>query len=146
MALFRFKKDKEKKKEIAPEIPVVSNGTQESGKEVKKEKQKKTPVISSDNINYEKDISAILLRPRITEKSTLQAEKKVFVFDVVPRATKADIKEAIQKVYRVTPLKVNMIKVPSKKVRMKNRNTFGRKSGGKKAFVYLKEGDNIDIV
>ena len=41
MALFRFKKDKEKKKEITPEIPVVSNGTQESGKKVKKEKQKK---------------------------------------------------------------------------------------------------------
>ena len=135
MALFRFKKDKEEKKVTSPEVSTAP------------EKKKETSRVSSTTeINYKKDVSAILLRPRITEKSTLQAEKKVFVFEVVPRATKSDVREAIQKVYDVTPRKINMVKIPSKKIRVKNRNTFGRKPGGKKAFVYLKEGDSLDIV
>lgn len=153
MALFRLKKDTEKEK-ISKDVVVsdVKDVKKEKiNKTTKKETERKTEkkTTSSDilSLNYNKDITSVLRHPRVTEKATLQSEKGVYVFDVSSRATKKDVAEAVEALYKVTPRKINISKVPSKRIRMrKQQNKYGVKSGGKKAYVYVKKGDVIDII
>jgi large subunit ribosomal protein L23 len=87
----------------------------------------------------------IIKKPRITEKSGIQAEALgVYTFEVTDKANKKNISKAIIELYKVTPVKVNITKLPSKKVF--SRGKVGRKSGVKKAVVYLKKGDKIEFV
>lgn len=91
-------------------------------------------------------IASILVRPRVTEKATFAIESGVYVFDVAPAATKAEVQQAIQHYYKVTPRKINMVTVPRKLIQSRFRGLRGISSGGKKAYVYLKEGDSIEVV
>lgn len=90
------------------------------------------------------NLDCILRRPRITEKATMNAEASVYVFDVATDANKFQIKEAVEALYKVSPIKINVAQVPSKRIFYRGKK--GVKSGGKKAFVYLKEGDKINVV
>ena len=112
-----------------------------SSKEKAEGKSTRTKTLSAD-----RDLSGILLRPRITEKATFASEKGVYVFEVSGRSTKKTIKDAIERFYKVTPLKVNIVKIPAKVRISKWRKARGVKPGGKKAYVYLKKGDRIEIV
>ena len=96
--------------------------------------------------NMSQDLSRVLIRPRITEKATDVTANRTYVFEVAVNATKKDVSKAVEHYYKVTPSKVNMIKIPSKKRRNRNRRTFGHSSVGKKAYVFLKEGDSIEFV
>lgn len=156
MALFRLKKNTDddktpKKDEVVSNTKEVKEKVEVANADtaVEKSKTPKKKAISPDtlSLNYNKDVSSVLKHPRVTEKATLMSESGVYVFDVSSRATKADVAEAIKALYKVTPRKINMVKVPSKKVRMRRQqNKYGVKSGGKKAYVYVKKGDTIDIV
>ncbi len=83
-------------------------------------------------------------KPRITEKVSLLAEQNAYTFEVTTSATKNEIKKEIEKLYKVKPIKVNVIRVPRKKIVV--RGKIGIRGGGKKAIVYLKKGDKIEIV
>ena len=147
MALFKRSQKKteaaEEKKEVkkapAPEEKAVKPVSPGRGKA-----PAKTPAGTSARIPD--DLSRILLRPRITEKATIANEKRAYVFEVDPRATKKTVKEAVQKFYKVTPVKVNIVKIPAKKRVSQMRRVRGMKSGGKKAYVYLKAGDSISFI
>lgn len=95
-----------------------------------------------------KDLTWVLKNPRITEKAALKAESGVYVFEVSKDATKAQIAEAVSEMYKVTPVAVNIAKTAAKKVvrRKTTGTTSGYKSGIKKAYVYLKKGDTIELV
>jgi large subunit ribosomal protein L23 len=95
-----------------------------------------------------KDLTWVLRNPRITEKAALKAEGGVYVFDVSKDATKPLIAQAVREVYKVTPVAVNIAKTPAKKVvrRKANGVKSGYKSGQKKAYVFLKKGETIEIV
>ena len=69
----------------------------------------------------------------------------VYTFDVAERATKQDIAAAVRQTYKVTPRKVRIVVVPSKTTRSMKTGRTGVKSGGKKAYVYLKSGETITI-
>ncbi|MFA6524502.1 MAG: 50S ribosomal protein L23 [Candidatus Paceibacterota bacterium] len=86
----------------------------------------------------------IIKKPRITEKASFSAEQNVYTFDVSQSANKTEIKKAIFELYKVKPTKVNILMVPSKQIFSKGKK--GVKSGGKKALVYLKKGDKIEII
>lgn len=89
--------------------------------------------------------ASVLLRPRVTEKAALKADKEnVYVFNVTTDATVKTIKASIKEAYKVTPLRVRMLAIPTKEVF--RRGKFGTKGGGKKAYVYLKKGDKIEIL
>lgn len=147
MALFRIKKDKEEKKTPVAVDP-IKNVKDTKKSPVKKKSVKKFVKKASDTVlNYKRDIYAVILNPRVTEKATMQSENGVYVFDISPRAGKSDVAEAVKKLYNVTPVKVNITSIPSKKLRLRTKNNkFGTKSGGKKAYVYVKKGDTIDVV
>lgn len=85
-----------------------------------------------------------LLRPRITEKATNQAEKNAYVFEVDPRSNKKEIAAAVKEFYNITPIAVHTIRIPAKNVFSRGRR--GKTAGGKKAVVYVKKGDKIEII
>ena len=86
----------------------------------------------------------IIKNPRITEKASFHAEQNVYTFDVTENANKTEIKKAIFSLYKVHPVKVNILRVQDKQVM--SRGKKGVKSGGKKALVYLKKEDKIEFI
>lgn len=90
------------------------------------------------------NLENVLIRPRVTEKASFRTEGNVYTFEVAGDASKIDIKKAIEKLYEVSPVKVNIAKIPAKRVFYRGKK--GVKSGGKKAYVYLKEGDSIELI
>ncbi|GEM_PF-1848125 len=91
-------------------------------------------------------ISNVIIRPRVTEKAGILSEKgrTVAVFEVSRSATKRTIAEAVKALYKVVPEKVAVLKIPRKKSFVRGRISYGKT--GRKAYVYLKPGDKIDIV
>ncbi|MEK9172980.1 MAG: 50S ribosomal protein L23 [Patescibacteria group bacterium] len=85
----------------------------------------------------------LIKRPLVTEKSTNLNEIGKYVFAVDPRATKNEVKKLIKEIYKVDPIRVNIINLPSKTKRF--RNIRGKESGITKAIVTLKEGQKIDL-
>ena len=89
------------------------------------------------------DLYEVLRRPLITEKSTaLQAEGK-YAFEVAREATKPQIKQAVEKAFKVGVTAVNVVTVPGKTRRLGRRLLPARP--WKKAIVTLKPGDKIEF-
>lgn len=86
----------------------------------------------------------IIKNPRITEKASFGAEQNVYTFDVEKGANKTEIKKTVFALYKVKPVKVNVLPVPRK--RIMSRGKAGVKGGGRKALVYLKTGDKINEI
>ncbi|MEL6475424.1 MAG: 50S ribosomal protein L23 [Pseudomonadota bacterium] len=84
-----------------------------------------------------------ILAPVITEKSTLVAEQNKIIFRVPLEATKPQIKQAVENLFKVDVTKVNTILVKGKTKRF--RGVAGRRSDFKKAVVTLKDGQSVDI-
>lgn len=141
MALFSRKKKNEtkvedsKNKNLSKEVSV---------KETKLEKTSKKELNTAPDF----DVTKIIKNPRVSEKGAVVTEDaNAYVFDVYKNANKKQIRIAIEKIYKVIPLKINITKIQSKKVRVRGTNQkTGIKSGGKKAFVYLKKGEKIEFI
>lgn len=88
-------------------------------------------------------VLAVLVRPVVTEKSTLLQEQNKYVFEVTPRANKTTIKQAVQLAYDVKVMDVNIVKNRGKLKRF-GRST-SRTRDTKKAIVTLQAGDRIQI-
>ena len=86
----------------------------------------------------------IITNPRITEKASFAQEQNIYTFDISSGANKTEIKKAVFLLYKVKPLRVNVLSVPKKKTF--TRGKVGSKGGGRKALVYLKKGDKIEFV
>jgi large subunit ribosomal protein L23 len=89
----------------------------------------------------------ILKEALLTEKATmLSANLNQYVFSVFPKATRTNIKNAVEKTFGVSVIKVNTLtqKPKSKRDRMR-RGKLGRTSLSKKAIITLKAGDSIDL-
>ncbi len=86
----------------------------------------------------------VFKQPRITEKATMLSGFGVYTFEVPKSATKNEVMKAVETLYKVKPLKIRMITIPSKNVF--KRGKAGIKSGGKKALVYMKKGETIEFV
>jgi large subunit ribosomal protein L23 len=89
----------------------------------------------------------ILRRPIITEKSSYQTDKlNQVVFEVAGYATKAMIKEAVEKVFNVQVERVNVMNMPAKQSRRGiSRRLLTRRKGYKKAIITLAPGESVDI-
>jgi large subunit ribosomal protein L23 len=86
-----------------------------------------------------------LLSPRITEKAAYMGEKGCYVFNIAKNAGKQDVARAVRAIYKVTPRKVTVAVVRGKKVVTRGTNRPGHSASGKKAYVYLKSGDTIEL-
>lgn len=89
----------------------------------------------------------VLRRPLITEKSNyMNSDLHQYVFEVSADATKSLVKDAVEKLFDVAVVRVNMVNVPPKRTRRaRSRRVAVRRSGFKKAIVTLAPDDTIDI-
>lgn len=85
----------------------------------------------------------VLIRPIVTEQSTLLQERGKYVFEVQKSANKADVKAAVEKVFEVTVLDVNTMTIKGKSKRFGPRPVS--KPNWKKAVVTLRLGDTIQL-
>lgn len=87
----------------------------------------------------------VLLSPKISEKSSLSAEKSnTVVFKVKNNAKKSLIKEAIQVLFKVEVSAVNTLLVKGKVKRKGNQKS--RLKNWKKAYITLKKGHTLDSI
>jgi len=85
----------------------------------------------------------VIRSPVITEKSTAASEHNKIVFKVAPDATKAEIKAAVEALFKVKVKAVNTLIRKGKSKRF--RGVKGRQSDSKRAIVTLVEGSSIDV-
>ena len=85
----------------------------------------------------------IIVAPVVTEKATVASEHNKVVFKVAAKATKPQIKDAIEKLFDVKVKSVNTL-VTEGKVKV-FRGRLGQRSDVKKAVVTLEEGHSIDV-
>jgi large subunit ribosomal protein L23 len=90
-----------------------------------------------------RNLADLIIKPLVTEKATLLMEQNQYVFEVVPKATKPDIKAAIESLFDVKVTSVNTARPPRKKKRV--GRFLGFKPQIKRAIVTLKEGDSIPL-
>ena len=90
-----------------------------------------------------RDLADLVIKPIITEKATLLLVENKYVFDVLPKASKPEIKAAIESLFEVKVTSVNTIRPPRKKRRV--GRFIGHKPLYKRAIVTLEEGDSITL-
>lgn len=122
MALFS-RKSEPKATEVKPAATVVVNGARAT----------------------DRNLSSVLLKPRITEKAVKQGEHNVYTFIVHKDATKFDVRDAVVAFFKVTPVKVNIVNKSARQYLSRSKGRTVTQKGMKKAYVYLKAGDSIEI-
>ncbi|MBT9312323.1 50S ribosomal protein L23 [Leptothoe kymatousa] len=90
-----------------------------------------------------RDLPDIVRRPIITEKATLNLENNQYTFDVAPKATKPEIKAAVEALFEVKVTGISTMNPPRKKKRL--GRFIGYKATYKRAVVTLAEGDSIPL-
>jgi len=113
-------------------------------KVTKKKVVKATPkkVVKSKKVTSEGFAYRILKFPHITEKATILSQSNQYVFVVYNDVNKIEIKKAIEMLYGVKVIKIQVINIPKKKMRV--GRTFGWKKAFKKAIVKVKDGQKIE--
>lgn len=92
-------------------------------------------------------IHEVLRRPLVTEKTSYQSGKlRQYSFEVVKDATRTMVKDAVETIFDVKVVRVNMLNAPPKRGRRaRSRRLLIRKPGFKKAIVTLAEGQALEI-
>ena len=85
----------------------------------------------------------LITMPMVTEKSTLGSEHNQVTFRVPLTATKPEIKQAVELLFKVKVTAVNTLRQKGKTKRF--RGKLGKRSDFKKAMITLAEGANIDV-
>lgn len=88
-------------------------------------------------------LSDVLQRPLITEKNAILQAQNKYAFEVAKEATKPQIKQAVEKAFRVKVSGVNIV-IVSGKTRRVGKRVYNTPSW-KKAFVTLRAGDKIEF-
>jgi large subunit ribosomal protein L23 len=104
------------------------------------------PKAVSKALPTDRNLDAVIVNPRLTEKAVTHSEKNVYTFEVATSATKRMVSDAVKALYNVTPMKVNIVnKRPAHRLKG-STNRLVKQPGMKKAYVYLKKGDTINLV
>jgi large subunit ribosomal protein L23 len=114
----------------------------------KKKKVEKAELVAAKKVAateaaHSFDISTIIRSPRVTEKASRVGEHNVYVFNISPSASKQAVAFAVKARYNVEPLRVRTLSIKAKQVI--SRGKKGTVGGGKKAYVYLKPGQTIQL-
>ena len=92
-----------------------------------------------------KDPRDIIISPVVSEKSYALIETGVYTFKVSPKASKPEIRDAVQAIFGVRVTKVNTLNRKGKRKRNRRTFTFGSRPDSKRALVTLAEGDSIEL-
>jgi len=86
----------------------------------------------------------VLKRPHVTEKATDSTLKDQYIFEVFSGSNKNQVKKAIEDIYGVDVVSVNIVNIPRKRKRL--GRIEGWSGGYKKAIVRIKEGQKIEVL
>ncbi len=112
-------------------------------KAVKTEKKAVTVKAAGEKALANSKLESIIKAPWLSEKALIGTERGVYVFAVPTEATKLTIKAAIERIYKVVPVKVNIVNTEGKKKALRTKRGVGRRAARRKAYVYLKKGETI---
>jgi large subunit ribosomal protein L23 len=116
-------------------------------KEIKKESEK---VVEKSNapkaLGTDYNLSSVIVSPRLTEKSVNLGDNNVYTFNIRRDSTKFQVRDAVKSLYNVTPMKINIVNKKAAKRMVGSRGREKHVAGMKKAYVYLKKGDSINLV
>lgn len=87
----------------------------------------------------------VLIRPVLTEKSTAQAQKGQYTFEVLRSANKIQVRKAVEEIFSVQVTEVNTMNVHGKPRRRNWRAKMGRTRSWKKAIVSLAPGQRLPV-
>lgn len=89
----------------------------------------------------------VLVRPLVTEKSSYQSSSlNQYSFVVANKATKSMIKDAIETLFDVNVVRVNIVNAPAKRGRRaRSRRLLVRRPAYKKAIITLADGESLEI-
>ena len=89
----------------------------------------------------------VLIRPLVTEKSSYQSGVlNQYSFVVANKATKTMVKDAVETLFDVNVVRVNIINTPAKRGRRaRSRRLLVRRPGYKKAIITLAEGETLEM-
>ena len=91
------------------------------------------------------DARDVILRPVVSEKSYGLLEDNVYTFVVHPRATKIEVREALEAIFNVRVVRVNTLNRKANRKRNRLSATFGTRPDTKRAIVTLAPGSRIDL-
>jgi large subunit ribosomal protein L23 len=90
------------------------------------------------------NIYDVIKKPLVTEKTSIEREARhIVAFEVDRNANKIEIKEAVEKLFKVEVASVKTVNVAGKVKRFGKH--YGKRSNWKKAYVTLQEGSNVDF-
>ena len=92
-----------------------------------------------------RDAMSVLIRPVVSEKSYSLMDRSVYVFIVDPRATKIEVRHAVEQAFSVRVTKVNTLNRKGKATRNRRTNVKGKRPDTKRAIVTLHPDDSIDL-
>lgn len=95
------------------------------------------------------EITEILREGIVTEKTTLQGEQNKYTFKVALHANKIDVRRAVETLFKVNVVSVNILRMPGKVKMIRRKGSAPRPTEArewKKAIVTLKEGQTIDAL
>jgi len=133
--LDKFKKEKTKEEEKKVEEKKV----EKKPDIVPVKKEEKVAKTGKSALAYQ-----VLKKPHITEKATYLAGKDQYVFEIYPKANKVQVKKAIEDLYGVNVISVNIVKIPPKRKRLGKSKGFT--AGLKKAIIKVKKGQKIEVM
>ena len=90
-----------------------------------------------------KDLTRVIVRPVVTEKTNDMGEHDKYAFEVATDANKNEVKQAVERFFGVKVLDVHTMNVKGKPKRLGRH--MGRRKDWKKAIVTLQSGDKIDL-
>lgn len=139
MALLDFLKNKEQAEKSRKPVK-----TKKAEKVLVEKKEATTKAPATTKIKTGKFSYDAIKQPHISEKASYLAEKDQYTFEISPNFNKNEVKNAIEGIYGVDVLSVNIIKIPPKKRRV--GRTEGFRKAYKKAVVKIKNGQKIEIL
>jgi len=92
-----------------------------------------------------RDAMSVLIRPVVSEKTTGLMEQHTYVFIVDPKATKIDVRNAVEQAFNVKVTNVNTLNRKGKSTRNRRTGVVGQRPSTKRAIVTLKQGDSINL-
>ncbi|KKQ68098.1 MAG: 50S ribosomal protein L23 [Parcubacteria group bacterium GW2011_GWC2_39_11] len=137
-----------RKKEIQKKSKKPAEKVEKEQPAIKSSPKKEESVLAIAARKKKKEIPEtacmVLDFPHVTEKSTEAEKQNKYVFRVLPKSNKYEIKRAIEELYGVDVLGVRVVNVPKKKRRV--GRSIGWRKGYKKAIVKLGAGQKIEIM
>ena len=92
-----------------------------------------------------RDAMSVLIRPVVSEKTYGMMDNHTYVFIVDPKATKVDVRNAVEQAFNVKVVNVNTLNRKGKSTRNRRTGVVGQCPGTKRAIVTLRQGDSINL-